>query len=103
MGRAKPVILSTRTFATQGAAQTYFSEMLARYTPGDRVLPEDAADLEQLLQRHPKAASKIGVGIDHFELQEAEYETQCFRVVRVDDTWESFSYHPCVAPDRKWD
>lgn len=103
MGRAKPVVLSTRTFAKQGDAMTYFSDMLHRYAPGDRVSPEDSAHLEQLLQRHPKAASKIGVGIDHFEVQEAEYDTQCFRVVRTDGTWESFSYKPCVAPDRDWD
>lgn len=102
MGRAKPVVLSTRSFAKQGDAMTYFSNMLRRYAPGDRVSPADAADLEQLLHRHPNAASKIGAGIDHFEVQEAEYNTQCFRVVRVDGTWESFSFHPCVAPDRNW-
>ena len=93
MGRAKPVILATQTFAKQGDAWAYFGDMLKRYSPGDRVSLRDQADLSELLKRHPDAATKIGVGIDHFEVQEADYDTQCFRAVRVDGTWERFSYH----------
>lgn len=100
MGRAKPVVLATRTFAKQGDAWAFFGEMLKRYSPGDRVSPADEADLVELLKRHPDAASKIGSGIHHFEVQEADYDTQCFRVVRTDGTWERFSYHACVAPSR---
>jgi len=103
MGRAKPVVLTTRTFAKQGDAKKFFGEMLARYKPGDRVIAADQGDLTDLLARHPSAASKIGSGISHFEVQEADYDTQCFRVVRVDGTWERFSYHVCVAPERNWD
>jgi hypothetical protein len=83
-------------------AWAFFSDMLHRYEPGDRVSDADAKLLAELLQRHPSAASKIGAGIDHFEVQEADYESQCFRVVRTDGTWERFSYQPCVAPHRKW-
>lgn len=103
MGRSKPVVLSNRTFGSQKAAKEHFSAMLHRYAPGERVCEDDAAELAELLKRHPSAASKIGVGIDHFEVQEADYESQCFRAVRTDGTWEKFSYHPCVAPDQKWD
>lgn len=102
MGRAKPVVLTTRTFAKQGDAMKFFGEMLARYKPEDHVTKADQVDLTDLLARHPRATSKIGAGIDHFEVQEADYDTQCFRVVRVDGTWERFSYHVCVAPDRNW-
>ncbi|MBR0683353.1 DCL family protein [Roseomonas eburnea] len=102
MGRAKPVVLAGRTFSKQGDAWTYFADMLKRYVPGDRVSADDEADLAELLKRHPQADEKIGCGIDHFEVQEADYDTQCFRVVRTDGTWERFSFHVCVAPDRKW-
>ncbi len=102
MGRAKPVVLSTRTFAKQGDAWVFFRAMLARYRPGDRVSDEDGEDLLGLLRRHPDASAKIGAGVDHFEVQEADYDTQCFRVVRHDGTWERFSYHVCIAPDRDW-
>jgi hypothetical protein len=72
--------------------------MLNRYSPGERVSNEDANDLASLLERHPEGVEKIGVGIDHFEVQEADYSTQCFRVVRTDGTWARFSYHTCIAP-----
>jgi len=103
MGRSKPVNLGHRSFPSQKAATEYFSAMLHGYPPGERVSDSDAADLAELLKRHPNYASKVGVGIDHFEVQEADYESQCFRVVRTDGTWEKFSFHPCVAPDQKWD
>lgn len=102
MGRSKPIVLPSHTFETQGAAKTYFGDMLKRYKPGDRVKTEDAECLEGLLQRHPNAMEKIGVGIDHFEVQSADFGSQCFRVVRTDGTWARFSYNVCVAPDRDW-
>lgn len=102
MGRAKPVVLSTMTFTRQGDAQLFFGKMLQGYKPGDRVGASDEIHLRDLLERHPDATMKIGAGIDRFEVQEADYDTQCFRVVRIDGTWERFSYHVCVAPDRNW-
>jgi hypothetical protein len=102
VGRTKPVILATRTFPRQKDAKAHFSAMLARYRPGDRVDDADAADLLELLKRHPDGSGKVGMGVDHFEVQEADYETQCFRAVRIDGTWERFSYHVCIAPDRDW-
>ncbi|MES2055995.1 MAG: DCL family protein [Pseudomonadota bacterium] len=99
MARSKPVVLDTRTFAKQGDASSYFGAMLQGYQPGERVSDEDAADLACLLKRHPEADEKIGDGIDHFEVQIADYSTQCFRVVRTDGTWARFSYHTCIAPD----
>lgn len=102
MGRKKPVNLATRTFATQSEAWSFFGAMLNRYRPGDRVSADDAADLIELLKRHPQAVAKIGDGVDYFEVQDADYDTQCFRAVRVDGTWERFSYHVCIAPERNW-
>ena len=99
MARGNPIILSTRTFPKKGAASEFFSDMLRRYAPGDRVKDVDAADLVSLLDRHPNRVEKIGVGIDHFEVQAADYATQCFRVVRSDGTWARFSYKACISPD----
>lgn len=97
---SKPVVLPSRTFATQALAYDHFSAMLNRYGPGGRVDDGDAAELSELLQRHPEAMEKVGVGIDHFEVQSADYNTQCFRVVRKDGTWARFSFQKCVAPGR---
>jgi hypothetical protein len=97
MARGKPVILSARTFATQGAASKFFSGMLRKYKPGDRVTDLDAVDLASVLDRHPNRTEKVGIGIDHFEVQAADYASQCFRVVRTDGTWARFSYKACIT------
>jgi Protein of unknown function (DUF3223) len=98
MAKGKPVILSKRTFPTQGAASEFFSNMLHSYKPGDRVTDADAVDLASALDRHPSRDEKVGIGIDHFEVQSADFASQCFRVVRIDGTWARFSYKACVAP-----
>lgn len=96
MARGRPVKLDTREFRTKGEATAYFSSMLARYRPGDRVNDDDAKDLASLLKRHPEAKEKIGTGIEHFEVMSADYGTQCFWVVRSDKTMERFSYPRCI-------
>jgi hypothetical protein len=52
--------------------------------------------LASLLERHPEASEKIGSGIDHFEVQSADFASQCFRVVRTDGTWARFSCIRCA-------
>lgn len=99
MARGRPVILKTRSFDKKGDASKYFAEMLNRYRPGDTVSEADGRDLASLLERHPESVEKIGDGIHHFEVQAADYATQCFRVVRLDGTWDKFSYHTCIATE----
>lgn len=99
MPRGHAIKLSTRAFATKREAKAYFSAMLKRYKPGDRVSDEDAKDLASLLKRHPRAAEKIGPGIDHFEVMSADYNSQCFWVMRTDETLERFSYPSCIGPE----
>jgi Protein of unknown function (DUF3223) len=71
--------------------------------PGDRVTDGDAADLHSLLERHAKRAEKIGTGVAHFEVQTADFNTHCFRVVRKDGTWARFSYPTCISPETSKD
>jgi hypothetical protein len=52
MGRGNPVVLSTRGFATQLLATSYFKDMLGRYRPGDRV-----SDLMRLISLHCSSAT----------------------------------------------
>lgn len=101
MPRGHRIKLATREFGTKGEARSYFGAMLKRYKPGDRVSDKDAKDLVLLLARHPHAAEKIGPGIDHFEVMSADYNTQCFWVVRTDETIERFSYPACLGSDSK--
>lgn len=97
MPRGKPLRLDTRSFANRKEAADFFSAMLNRYRPKQRVCDEDAVDLAALLVRHSEYQQKVGIGIDHFEVMRAEFGTQCFRVVRIDGTGEDFSFLHCIA------
>jgi hypothetical protein len=92
MGRGNPVILATRSFATQLLATSHFKDMLGRYRPGDRVSDLDALDLAALLERHDEYAAKVGCGVLHFEVMLTEHRTPCFQIVRADGTGTDFSY-----------
>jgi hypothetical protein len=84
-------------FKEQGDATAHFRAMLGRYRPGDVVVDGDAIELAALLKRHPEYLDKLGCGIRHFEVIAAEYGTQCFQIVRLDDTFERFSYPTCIT------
>lgn len=96
MGRAIPVSFGDIQFSRKGDAKAFLKAMLNRYRPGEVVADEDAIVLRHALLRHPEAASKSGAGISGFEVHEAEYDTQCFWVRRVDGSLEKFSYQSCV-------
>jgi Protein of unknown function (DUF3223) len=96
MARSNSIDLSTANFPTQRAATEFFKKMLGRYQPGVCVNEEDALHLAALLERHTEYTSKIGCGVDHFEVMMTEHGTQCFRIVRVDGTGTDFSYLHCI-------
>ncbi|MBT9385641.1 DCL family protein [Pseudooceanicola sp. CBS1P-1] len=96
MPRSVPVEIMGIKFRTKGDALAYLRAMLNRYAPGSPVNEEDAVFLREALKRHPEADAKIGAGISSFEVRSADYGTQCFWVLRVDQTEERFSYKSCV-------
>jgi hypothetical protein len=93
---AKPVTIGEHHFAKKGEALSFFREMLYRYDLADRVSHEDATLLRLLLDRHPEASEKIGVGVDSFSVRTADFGTRCFWVNRIDGTTEKFSFKACV-------
>ena len=90
------VELGVKTFRSRDAARRFFQEMLHRYSNGDRVSDSDAVFLTALLENHPDTKVKVGAGISHFEVNEADFASQCFYVFRVDGTHERFSLHSCI-------
>ncbi|WP_352914333.1 DCL family protein [Mesorhizobium sp. M0915] len=70
--------------------------MLSRYPANSVVSDVDAADLEALLMRHPEFTEKVGNGIHHFEVIDADYGTTCFCVIRNNGSRVRFSYITCV-------
>lgn len=97
MARGKPVILETISFDNQTQAHAFFKEMLNRYIPGEVVSPEDSTHLAELFKRHPNFPTKIGSGINYFEVMPEKFGSQCFCVVLQDGTKEGFSYLKCVT------
>jgi hypothetical protein len=103
-GRSKPVDLATRSFEKQSDATDFFRAMLNRYRPGARVSVEDGLDLAALLERHTECVAKVGCGVSHFEVMMTEHGTQCFRIIRIDDSGTDFSFAHCISqrpPSRK--
>lgn len=98
MGKARAILIGTRSFAKAGDARTYFSEMLGRYTLGERISDADAADLTALMARHDERVEKAGSGIAYFSVNQApDYPTQrCFWITRTDGTHIDISYQHCL-------
>jgi len=96
----KPFVTDVRTFEKKGDAREFFKTMLNRYKPGDRVSADDEKELRALLKHHTEYKAKMGPGIDHFEVMNADYGTQCFKIVRTDGTEDDFSYKHCITPKK---
>lgn len=97
MARGKPVVLETISFDNQSRSHAFFKEMLNRYVPGEIVSPEDSIHLAELFKRHPCYPTKIGSGVNYFEVMPEKFGSQCFCAVLQDGTKEGFSYRKCVT------
>jgi len=101
MAKGHPIDLGHRLFPTKKADATHFKDMLARYSLGETVNAQDAADLTSLLHRHPEALQKRGPGIDRFSVNaDGEYGTRCFWVERSDGSRTDFSYLTCISGEK---
>lgn len=101
MARGIPVVLPSKAFSKKGDAKDFFRQMLYRYKPKERVNGADSLLLTELLQFHAEYIEKVGNGIDHFEVMRADYNTQCFCIVRKDGTHTDFSFIHCIDNVRK--
>jgi hypothetical protein len=89
---AKPLTIGTRTFDTQAAAVKFIQEVLYRHPLLAPIDGPDHAFLLDLLNKHPRAVEKIGVGVKHFTVEKAKRGTQCFYITRVDGSRLDFSF-----------
>ncbi len=98
MGKARRIVLATRTFEKHGDAIDFFRKILNSYAVCSRVSDADAVELNALLQRHDEFGDKVGSGIANFEVDRGpdEYGTQCFWITRTDGSKVDFSYIHCL-------
>ncbi|NAT15128.1 DUF3223 domain-containing protein [Pseudomonas syringae pv. actinidifoliorum] len=64
---------------------------------GQVTQPVAVQKLHLLLELHPDAHRKIGVGVDHFRIDRNELAGRGLRVVRLDGSSDSFSYKRCIT------
>src|SRR5712664_1733532 len=83
-------------FPTKEAATAHFKAILHRYEPGQRLSDADTIELMRILKRHPDYAQKVGAGVAALGVRSAAYGSQCFEIIRTDDTRTDFSYRVCI-------
>jgi hypothetical protein len=92
----KPIDVGGLSFPTKGKAREHYRKILHDSAVGVP-LPEPAAtEVRWLFERHPEAESKADVGISHFSVRSAIFDTRCFEVVRTDGQGTDFSLDTCL-------
>jgi hypothetical protein len=94
----KPVNLPSKSFRTQSEAKDYFTKLLNSYELGSTLSTEDSVLIFELLQRHPEAEEKIGVGVRSFFINHApDHPTRCFYIRRLDGSTTEFAIGSCIT------
>ena len=92
-----PIDVGHLHFASLIDATNYIREILWNHKPGDRVdEPQSIMDLTALINRHPEAGQKIGVGLRAFFVDKDESGSRCFWLERTDGSRTDFSFHACI-------
>ena len=104
MGKTRRIVLTNLEFMKVGEATDFFAVILNRYQIGELVIPEDAAHLSALLDRHDEREEKIGTGIVGFKVNyppkdAPPFSKRCFWVVRTDGSEIDFSIGHCLKPN----
>jgi hypothetical protein len=87
-------------FNSKKDALAHFSRMLNSYRNGQTLNEFDAGQLHGLLERHPSAADKTGVGVKRFYRDKAK-DSDCFWLEREDGTKTDFFFQKCVSAKPK--
>ena len=88
----KKIEIGEREFATKKDALNHFKTILNSYEFGQNLNKDDLKDILDLLESHPNAKEKIGVGIEYVRIAKVQYNTKSFELVRTDGSTEFFSY-----------
>lgn len=86
-----------RTFdtSTKVAKKKTSRSIVGAYKPGTLLSGNEATFARRLLEIHPKAEGKIGVGIRDLCIG-TQYGSRCFQMIRIDETRDTFSFHDAL-------
>lgn len=92
--------IGNKNFETKKAAEEFTRRILNNCPIGSHLTGEELTFIYSLLENHPEAENKIGVGIKSIavNLEERFKKTKCFIITRVDDTITDFSFYKCLTP-----
>lgn len=94
-----PYLIGLKEFRTKKEAEAFVQSILYRYKPGQELSDEDLVFIMDLLQRHPSAEKKIGVGIRNVRVvKEVIWGTCHFEILRTDGSTTDFSFMKCLYP-----
>lgn len=97
-----PLIIGNKEFKYQKDALAYFYRMLLRYQNLQIIHGQDHDLLSSLIEYHPNAHQKIGVGIKTFFKARTKKGTSCFWLERKDGTTIDFSFITAVKAKGKF-
>ncbi len=89
---SRSIQIGSRIFKSKKEALTRYKIILNSYNFGEELNQTDFDELLALLDTHPRAKEKMGVGITTFRVAKGVYDTKCFEFVRADSSTEIFSY-----------
>merc|ERR1712217_652255 len=79
------------------ALRSTVQQILHSNAEGDRLNAQDFRLVREILEYHPEAASKVGVGVQAIKVDASLHEgSRCFWVIRRDGTTEDFSVRRCL-------
>jgi hypothetical protein len=96
---ANSYLLAGEAFTSKAAVQCRVRSLLQVLGP---VSPQHLPFVLALLERHPSAQTKIGVGVASIEVRAImPYGTHGFWIHRVDGSGTDFSYLQCLSPSTR--
>jgi len=96
MGRGKTVTIGHRSFETRKAADQFVEGLLYEQPLKLAIREPYHSFLTALITRHPRAEEVVGIGIDHFTVENSVRGRRCFCLTRIDGTKADFSFHECL-------
>jgi len=75
---------------------TKIKNILHSYHIFETLNPSDFKYMINLLNNHPRAKQKIGIGISYIKIIKSKFNKFAFQIVRKDGSTTDFSYLKCV-------
>lgn len=94
----KAVIFGPFQFRTKRAATEEIRRRINRYEAGDKLDSDDELFFYELFKLHDEHQEKVGLGINHIQVERDFHKNRCLYIHRIDGTKIDISWVHCVRP-----